>query len=104
VGKISQPVTQFDRIVLLVQKEIGDRITAKPGTKAYNALSIRTQYLADCEYICDVPPKAFTPPPKVSSAVVSIMPRSPVQPAQNPEVARYFNSEPGVCHSPQDAA
>ncbi|AFY70679.1 Ribosomal RNA small subunit methyltransferase A [Thalassoporum mexicanum PCC 7367] len=86
MGKIAQPVGQFDRIVLLVQKEIGDRLTANPGTKAYNALSIRTQYLADCEYICDVPPKAFTPPPKVSSAVVSIMPRSPLQAAQNPKL------------------
>jgi 16S rRNA (adenine1518-N6/adenine1519-N6)-dimethyltransferase len=86
LGKIYQPVAQFDRIVLLVQKEIGDRLTATPDTKAYNALSIRTQYLADCEYICDVPPKAFTPPPKVSSAVVSIMPRSPVLPAQNPKL------------------
>ncbi|MEM9949258.1 MAG: 16S rRNA (adenine(1518)-N(6)/adenine(1519)-N(6))-dimethyltransferase RsmA [Cyanobacteria bacterium P01_D01_bin.36] len=65
----------FDSIVLLVQKEISDRLCAVPGTKANGALTIRAQYLADCEEICPVPPSAFKPAPKVDSAVIRLRPR-----------------------------
>ncbi|MFS8895136.1 ribosomal RNA small subunit methyltransferase A, partial [Synechococcus sp. R3-13] len=59
LGSPAQPVRQFERIVLLVQKELAERLQAGPGSKAYGALSLRTQYLADCELICRVPPTAF---------------------------------------------
>ncbi len=85
LGTIAAPVNQFDRIVLLVQKEIADRLVAKAGHKAYGALSVRVQYLAECQFICDVPAQAFYPPPKVNSAVVCLLPRSPVKPASDPE-------------------
>jgi 16S rRNA (adenine1518-N6/adenine1519-N6)-dimethyltransferase len=85
LGTIAAPVNQFDRIVLLVQKEIADRLVAKAGHKAYGALSVRVQYLAECQFICDVPAQAFYPPPKVNSAVVCLLPRSPIQPARDPE-------------------
>jgi 16S rRNA (adenine1518-N6/adenine1519-N6)-dimethyltransferase len=85
LGSISQPVPQFEQIVLLVQKEIGDRIVAKAGHKAYGAMSVRVQYLADCNFICDVPAKAFMPPPKVDSAVVCLLPRSRIHPASDPK-------------------
>lgn len=75
LGTITQPVTQFQQIILLVQKEIGDRLVAKAGHKAYGALSVRCQYLAECQFICDVPAHAFVPPPKVNSAVVCLYPR-----------------------------
>ena len=65
----------FDSIVLLVQKEVGDRLYAKPSTKAFGALSIRVQYLAHCELICPVPARDFSPPPKVDSAVIRLTPR-----------------------------
>ncbi|MDA0867817.1 MAG: 16S rRNA (adenine(1518)-N(6)/adenine(1519)-N(6))-dimethyltransferase RsmA, partial [Cyanobacteria bacterium] len=68
--------TPFDSIVLLVQQEVAQRLCARPGTKAFGALTVRVQYLADCEMICTVPPKAFTPPPKVTSAVVRLTPRA----------------------------
>jgi 16S rRNA (adenine1518-N6/adenine1519-N6)-dimethyltransferase len=84
LGSIAVPVNQFDRIVLLVQKEIADRLVAKAGHKAYGALSVRVQYLAECQFICDVPAQAFYPPPKVNSAVVSLLPRSPQKPARDP--------------------
>ena len=85
LGKISQPaVKQYESIVLLVQKEVGDRLIANPGTKAFGALSIRVQYLAQCELICNVPAKAFYPPPKVDSAVVRLRPRLIDKPANNP--------------------
>ncbi|WP_267384277.1 16S rRNA (adenine(1518)-N(6)/adenine(1519)-N(6))-dimethyltransferase RsmA [Cyanobacterium sp. uoEpiScrs1] len=74
----------YNLIVLLVQKEVAQRIVARPQTKAYGALSIGMQYLAHCEYICDVPRKAFDPPPKVDSGVIRLTPRSLKIPVTNP--------------------
>jgi len=74
----------FDSIVLLVQKEISDRLCAIPGTKACGALTIRAQYLAECEEICPVPPSAFKPAPKVESAVIRLRPRPFPTQAQDP--------------------
>ncbi|MEO0768188.1 MAG: 16S rRNA (adenine(1518)-N(6)/adenine(1519)-N(6))-dimethyltransferase RsmA [Cyanobacteria bacterium J06649_4] len=74
----------FDNIVLLVQKEISDRLCAKPGTKANGALTIRAQYLAECEEICPVSPSAFKPAPKVESAVIRLRPRPCPTPAKDP--------------------
>ena len=86
LGRISQPnPSPFDSITLLVQKEVGDRICAKPGTKAFGALSVRVQYLANCEIVCPVPATAFSPPPKIDSAVVKLMPRPLEMPAADPK-------------------
>jgi len=86
LGKIAAPAQhQYDSIVLLVQKEVGDRLVATPGTKAYGALSIRVQYLADCELICAVPAKSFYPRPKVDSVVVRLRPRKLEAGANNPK-------------------
>jgi len=86
LGKIATPAShQYDSIVLLVQKEVGDRLVATPGTKAYGALSIRVQYLASCELICDVPAKAFYPRPKVDSVVIRLRPRQLEAGADNPK-------------------
>ncbi|MBE9063315.1 16S rRNA (adenine(1518)-N(6)/adenine(1519)-N(6))-dimethyltransferase RsmA [cf. Phormidesmis sp. LEGE 11477] len=74
----------FVNIVLLVQKEISDRLCAQPGTRANGALTIRAQYLAECEEICPVPPSAFKPAPKVDSAVIRLRPRPFPTPAQDP--------------------
>ena len=85
LGKIPSPAPQqYESIVLLVQKEVGERLIAVPGSKAYAALSIRVQYLADCEIICNVPARSFYPPPKVDSVVVRLRPRSIEHPANNP--------------------
>jgi 16S rRNA (adenine1518-N6/adenine1519-N6)-dimethyltransferase len=86
LGTISEPATKpWDLIVLLVQKEVADRLYAKAGSKAFGALSVRVQYLADCELICHVPAIAFYPPPKVDSAVVRLRPRQIETPANNPQ-------------------
>ncbi len=84
LGTIEHPIQQFDSIVLLVQKEVAERICAKPGSRAFGALSVRVQYLAECELLCTVPAKAFEPPPKVDSAVVRLRPRPIPQPANQP--------------------
>lgn len=83
LGTIAQPnPTPFQSIVLLIQKEVAERLCASPSSKAFGALSVRVQYLANCEWICEVPARAFQPPPKVDSAVVRIVPRL-IQPAAN---------------------
>ncbi len=85
LGKIATPnLNPYDLIVLLVQKEVADRIVATSKTKAFGALTVRVQYLADAHLICDVPAKAFTPPPKVDSAVISLSPRPFPSQADNP--------------------
>ena len=85
LGKIATPAPQkYESIVLLVQKEVGERLVAVPGTKAFGALSIRVQYLASCELIFDVPAKSFYPPPKVDSVVIRLRPRTIDNPADNP--------------------
>lgn len=76
LGTIGQPnPTPFDSIVLLVQKEVAERLCANAGHKAYGALSVRVQYLATCDLIATVPAQAFYPPPKVDSAIVRLRPR-----------------------------
>ncbi len=85
LGTVRSPSSHpFESIVLLVQKEISDRLCAIPGTKANGALTIRAQYLADCEEICAVPPEAFHPAPKVDSAVIRLRPRPCPTPAKDP--------------------
>ncbi|HEX7895327.1 MAG TPA: 16S rRNA (adenine(1518)-N(6)/adenine(1519)-N(6))-dimethyltransferase RsmA [Terriglobales bacterium] len=64
----------FELIVLMVQKEVADRLAAHPGTKEYGLLTATTQLYADAEELFTVPPGAFAPPPKVQSAVVRLTP------------------------------
>lgn len=76
LGTIASPNPHpYQSIILLVQKEVAERLCAKPGSRAFGALSVRVQYLADCSLVCAAPAKAFQPPPKVDSAVVHIRPR-----------------------------
>ncbi len=85
LGTIANPNPEpFESIVLLVQKEVAERLYAQPGSKAFGALSVRVQYLAECELICTVPAAAFHPPPKVDSAVVRLRPRKIEIPALDP--------------------
>ncbi|MEA5619762.1 16S rRNA (adenine(1518)-N(6)/adenine(1519)-N(6))-dimethyltransferase RsmA [Cronbergia sp. UHCC 0137] len=86
LGTISNPNPEpFDSIVLLVQKEVAERLYAQPGSRTFGALSVRVQYLAKCELICTVPASAFYPPPKVDSAVVRLIPQQIAIPAQDPK-------------------
>ena len=61
-------------IVFLVQKEVADRVTAAPGSKAYGALSVGVQSVARAERLFTVKAGAFSPPPKVDSAVLRLTP------------------------------
>ncbi|NIY73332.1 16S rRNA (adenine(1518)-N(6)/adenine(1519)-N(6))-dimethyltransferase RsmA [Marivivens donghaensis] len=62
----------WESLTLMFQKEVAERIVAKPGSKAYGRLAILAQWRSDARIVIDLPPQAFTPPPKVSSAVVHL--------------------------------
>jgi 16S rRNA (adenine1518-N6/adenine1519-N6)-dimethyltransferase len=67
----------FRQIVLLVQKEVADRIVADPGSRTYGALSVGVQAVAEVDRLFTVPSGAFSPAPKVASAVIKLSPRRP---------------------------
>ena len=66
----------FDRMVLMFQREVTERIVAQPGTSAYGRLSVLAGWRTHARITFDVPPQAFTPPPKVTSSVVQLTPRA----------------------------
>jgi 16S rRNA (adenine1518-N6/adenine1519-N6)-dimethyltransferase len=76
------------RAVYLVQREVADRLSASPGTKAYGALTVNVGALASVETLFRVPPGAFSPSPSVDSAVVRITPRA--DPAVTPDEEERF--------------
>ncbi len=83
-------------LTLMFQKEVAERIVAKPGSKAYGRLALLAQWRAEARIVLTLPPSAFTPPPKIDSAVVHLtalpQPRFPA-PARTLErvVAAAFN-------------
>jgi 16S rRNA (adenine1518-N6/adenine1519-N6)-dimethyltransferase len=76
LAQLRQNPQNFNGLYLMFQREVADRITASPSTKAYGRLSIMAQWLCDVARVYDLPPSAFTPPPKVSSAIVKFIPKA----------------------------
>jgi 16S rRNA (adenine1518-N6/adenine1519-N6)-dimethyltransferase len=62
----------WDSLTLMFQKEVAKRIVAQPGSKAYGRLALLAQWRCNAKIVMEIPPQAFTPPPKVTSAVVHI--------------------------------
>lgn len=62
------PIT---RMVTMVQKEVAERMIAKPGSRTYGALSVAVQYYTEPEIVLDVPPRSFIPAPEVDSVVIA---------------------------------
>ncbi len=71
---IASGTSTIQGMTLMFQREVGQRITAAPGNKSYGRLAIICQWLCDTYSVCELPPSAFTPPPKVHSAVVGFKP------------------------------
>ena len=65
----------YDRLVLMFQREVAERIVAQPETKDYGRLSILAQWRTQPKILFDIAPSAFVPPPKVTSSVVEFVPR-----------------------------
>ena len=74
----------WQSLTLMFQKEVAQRIVAHPGSKAYGRLSVLAQWRCDARIVMEIPPAAFTPPPKVTSSVVHLerleQPRFPADP------------------------
>ena len=86
----------WQSLTLMFQREVAERIVAAPGSKAYGRLAILAQWRSTARIVMSLPPEAFTPPPKVSSAVVHLEalpePRYPADPAVlSRVVAAAFN-------------
>ena len=82
IGWLSGPWPPwFSALTLMFQKEVAERIVAQPGGKDYGRLSVLCQWRCETKKLFDVHRSAFTPPPKVTSAVVQLVPRTAPAPA-----------------------
>ncbi|CDF57197.1 16S rRNA (adenine(1518)-N(6)/adenine(1519)-N(6))-dimethyltransferase RsmA [Thermobrachium celere] len=76
-------------IIVMIQKEVADRIVAKPGSKEYGSLSILVQYYCDVQKVCRVSKNCFVPPPKVESSVIKMNLRPPKYNVEDEDL--FFN-------------
>ena len=95
----------WQSLTLMFQREVAERIVAQPGSKAYGRLALLAQWRADAKIVINLPPEAFTPPPKVSSAVVHLTalpePRFPADAARRPQRHRPRYRRPSDRRRPQ---
>jgi 16S rRNA (adenine1518-N6/adenine1519-N6)-dimethyltransferase len=66
----------YDRLVLMFQREVAERIVAGPGSKTYGRLSVLAGWRAEAKILFDIAPSAFVPPPNVTSSLVQLVPRA----------------------------
>ncbi|MBU0585179.1 MAG: 16S rRNA (adenine(1518)-N(6)/adenine(1519)-N(6))-dimethyltransferase RsmA [Alphaproteobacteria bacterium] len=78
----------YESMTLMFQREVAERIVAKPSDNAFGRLGVLAGWRTEARIAFDVPPQAFTPPPKVTSSVVHIMPRPAPLPAEVRKLAR----------------
>jgi 16S rRNA (adenine1518-N6/adenine1519-N6)-dimethyltransferase len=79
----------YQSMTLMFQKEVADRIAAPPGGKDYGRISVLAQWLCEVRKGFDIPPGAFSPPPKVSSTVITLTPRvAPLVPVTKKSVEK----------------
>ena len=79
----------FSSLTVMVQKEVADRLIARPRTKDYGRLSVLVQFLCKPRRLFDLPPRAFVPPPKVTSTVIELLPLpEPAFPARLADLER----------------
>lgn len=89
VADLLDDVPQIRRLVVMVQREVAERLAATVGDEQYGAVSVKVAYWAEAKVVARVPPTVFVPKPKVESAVVAIDRRS--APAVDVEPARLFS-------------
>ncbi len=90
---ILEAAVPVNNILVMVQKEVADRLAAAPGRKEYGALSVMVQYRAEVERIVSVPPSSFLPPPGVESVVVRLSCRPPRHPVRHlPDLRRVVRA------------
>jgi 16S rRNA (adenine1518-N6/adenine1519-N6)-dimethyltransferase len=82
VADVLDEVAQITRLLVMVQREVGERLVARPGTSAYGAVSVKVAFWATARIVGHVPAGVFVPRPNVESALVDIVRHEP--PAANP--------------------
>lgn len=90
--QVLQSGIHFDNIVVMMQKEVADRLSAEPGTKDYGSLTLAVQYRMNAKLAFTVSRTAFVPNPNVDSAIISLTPREPlaVQPRDEKQLFELF--------------
>jgi 16S rRNA (adenine1518-N6/adenine1519-N6)-dimethyltransferase len=91
VGWIEQDVWPpwFDRLILMFQREVAERIVATPAQRAaYGRLAVLCNWRCETRILFDVAPSAFTPPPKITSSIVELVPRATPLPCRGADLAR----------------
>ncbi|PAQ03628.1 MAG: 16S rRNA (adenine(1518)-N(6)/adenine(1519)-N(6))-dimethyltransferase RsmA [Mesorhizobium sp.] len=78
----------YASMTLMFQREVAERIVARPGSDAYGRLGVLAGWRTEAKIAFDVPPQAFTPPPKVVSSVVHLVPRASPLPAEVKKLSR----------------
>ncbi|RUV44409.1 MAG: 16S rRNA (adenine(1518)-N(6)/adenine(1519)-N(6))-dimethyltransferase RsmA [Mesorhizobium sp.] len=78
----------YQSMTLMFQREVAERITASPGSDAYGRLGVLAGWRTEAKIVFDVPPQAFTPPPKVTSSVVHLVPRASPLPTDGKRLGR----------------
>jgi 16S rRNA (adenine1518-N6/adenine1519-N6)-dimethyltransferase len=66
----------YDRLVLMFQREVAERITAAPATESYGRLAVLAGWRSEARILFDIAPTAFVPPPKVTSSLIELIPRA----------------------------
>jgi len=86
VMRALETAPMIERFLVMVQREVGERLAAVPGTKAYGAVSVKVAYYASADVVGTVPPAVFVPKPKVESALVRLERHpAPVTPGADPD-------------------
>ncbi|WP_386084508.1 16S rRNA (adenine(1518)-N(6)/adenine(1519)-N(6))-dimethyltransferase RsmA [Weissella cibaria] len=90
--QVLQSGIHFDNIVVMMQKEVADRLSAEPGTKNYGSLTLAVQYRMNAKLAFTVSRTAFVPNPNVDSAIISLTPREPlaIQPRDEKRLFELF--------------
>jgi len=89
VMRLLEDAPRIGSMLVMVQREVGERLAAGPGTKAYGAVSVKVAYFASARVVGIVPPSVFVPAPRVESALVHLV-RHPQPPVDVPSAARLF--------------
>lgn len=90
ITQVLEAREKADRLVLMVQQEVAERLEASPGTRDYGSMSVFVQFYAEVEIAARVPRTVFLPPPDVSSAVVRLIPRTE-PPVETPSEDLFFD-------------
>ncbi|MGH8997692.1 MAG: 16S rRNA (adenine(1518)-N(6)/adenine(1519)-N(6))-dimethyltransferase RsmA [Acidimicrobiales bacterium] len=91
VVRVLEEAQAVERLVVMVQREVGERWVAGPGDPAYGAVSVKVAYWTEAALLGRVPPTVFVPQPKVESVLVRLVRR--VRPAVDPSVVAYARLE-----------